>query len=69
MKDELLNHPVQQQSNVILGDAPILPSTSFTFFIMDGSANSFECVSKAERISLQIFVDVSLNQNIATRAF
>jgi hypothetical protein len=32
------------------------------------SAKSFKCVSKAERIGLQIFIDVFFNQGIALKA-
>jgi hypothetical protein len=58
---------VEQLSNVIPRDAPVLTFAPLGSLILDSSSNSFKRVGKAERIRPQIVVDVSFNQDMPMR--
>jgi hypothetical protein len=60
---------MQEQSNIVLGDTPILSLPPFELFVVDSSPQSLKAMGKTDRISSQIFVDVLLDQNIAPRTF
>ena len=60
---------MQQQSNVVLRHAPILPFPPFQLFVTDSSAKSFKCVGKTKRIGPQIVVDMSFNKDMTVRVF
>jgi hypothetical protein len=58
---------MQQRANIISRYAPILTLAPFNLLVVDCSAKSLKRVGKTERISPQIFVDVSFNQDMAMR--
>jgi hypothetical protein len=58
---------MQQRADVLFRDAPILAFAPFNLFVVDGSAKSLKRVGETERISPEIFIDVSFNQDKAMR--
>jgi hypothetical protein len=55
------------RANILLRYAPILAFAPFNLFVVDCSAEPLKCMGKTERISPQIFVDMSFNQDMAMR--
>jgi len=52
---------MQQRANILFRYAPIFGLAPFNFLVMDSSAEPLKCMGETERISPQIFVDVSFN--------